>query len=367
MDLPPLKKPKVFKLAKMPRFLPGEVPDNEMIRDLKTFNQHRHRCFFCESVVDNKPPPMNPNKYIRVSRIRADAARLEQINVENKALVRKINIINRMGGKLDTFNPLAYAQCSRWGAHVTNMHYIATENKKIYKRLSSVESNYPNSDLEKEWQNNLNKLKHMARYTLQMFITKTLDQTINAMPSISNLQLFGIKPKKKKRPHCFIDFRIKDGIPMGRIIIELYNDVCPRTCENFISICNGNKGLHYKCCKVYNVVKGQYFETGDVTLNNGRGGCSIYGFRFPEETHLLSHTKPGVVSMVPVERTFNDSRFSITFEAQDHLDRKRVVFGKVVQGMKTIYHIQDLGRKVGAPIVPIIIAACGNIKRKRRK
>lgn len=33
--------------------------------------------------------------------------------------------------------------------------------------------------------------------------------------------------------------------------------------------------------------------TGDITCGTGRGGCSIYGERFPEETHILKHTKAG--------------------------------------------------------------------------
>lgn len=43
----------------------------------------------------------------------------------------------------------------------------------------------------------------------------------------------------------------------------------------------------------------------------------------------------------------------------ERLDGKRVVFGKIVKGNCTILKIQDLGKKVGRPQVPIIISDCG--------
>ncbi|XP_022913187.2 uncharacterized protein [Onthophagus taurus] len=357
---------KIFRPHEKIRFLPNSVTNWVSKPDLLMYNRMRYNCFYIDAVVDNKPPLMNPNKYIKVSRLRGDVDRLQQIDEQNKALIKRINWVNRNGGKVDSYNPLAYASCSKWDAYLTKMSYMTKQNLFIYKRLQNVESKYPKSVLDEEWKYNLNKLKHMAKYTLQMFLTKSVDQTVNEMPSISNLEQVD-QDSKRKRPRCYFDFKIKDGISMGRIIIELYNDVCPKTCENFLSICKGNKGLHYKSCKVYNVVKGQYLEMGDITLNNGRGGCSIYGDRFLEEEHRLKHSKPGVVSMVPIDTMYNNSKFSITFEAQERLDSKRVAFGRVIKGMKTIYHIQDLRKKVGSPIVPIFIEKCGQIKKRNIK
>ena len=40
------------------------------------------------------------------------------------------------------------------------------------------------------------------------------------------------------RFRCFFDVEV-DEVPLGRIIFELFNDACPKTCENFRALCTG--------------------------------------------------------------------------------------------------------------------------------
>lgn len=55
------------------------------------------------------------------------------------------------------------------------------------------------------------------------------------------------------RQRCFLDVGI-GGELEGRIVVELYNDVVPKTTDNFRALCIGEKGigpntgvpLHYK-------------------------------------------------------------------------------------------------------------------------
>lgn len=44
-----------------------------------------------------------------------------------------------------------------------------------------------------------------------------------------------------QRDFVFMDVSI-EGDPIGRLVFELYKDLCPHTCANFVSLCTGEKG-----------------------------------------------------------------------------------------------------------------------------
>ena len=44
------------------------------------------------------------------------------------------------------------------------------------------------------------------------------------------------------RPRVFLDLQ-RNGEDIGRIEIELFSDVVPRTAENFRALCTGEKGV----------------------------------------------------------------------------------------------------------------------------
>jgi hypothetical protein len=61
------------------------------------------------------------------------------------------------------------------------------------------------------------------------------------------------REREMGRPRCYLDISI-GGELEGRIVVELFNDVVPKTAENFRALCTGEKGigpntgvpLHYK-------------------------------------------------------------------------------------------------------------------------
>ena len=99
---------------------------------------------------------------------------------------------------------------------------------------------------------------------------------------------------KKRRSKVYLELAA-DGEDLGRVEIELFDDVVPRTTENFRQLCTGEPGFGYKGSKVHRVIPGFMLQGGDFEHGDGSGGASIYGPQFDDENFLLKHETGGLV------------------------------------------------------------------------
>ena len=98
-------------------------------------------------------------------------------------------------------------------------------------------------------------------------------------------------------PVVFFDVSIA-GTSAGRIKMELFADVCPRTAENFRQFCTGeyrknSLPVGYKASSFHRVIKSFMLQGGDFINSDGTGRVSIYGDHFNDENFSLRHNGPG--------------------------------------------------------------------------
>uniref|UniRef100_A0AAY5K722 E3 SUMO-protein ligase RanBP2 n=1 Tax=Esox lucius TaxID=8010 RepID=A0AAY5K722_ESOLU len=152
-----------------------------------------------------------------------------------------------------------------------------------------------------------------------------------------------------------------DDVPLGRVTIELFSHIVPKTAENFRVLCTGQKGFGLHNSVFHRIVPDFMCQGGDITKQDGTGGRSIYGDKFEDENFDVRHTGPGLLSMANRGRDTNNSQFFITLKKAEHLDFKHVAFGFVREGMDVVREMGELGTKTGKPSKKIVITECGQL------
>ncbi|XP_013421904.1 peptidyl-prolyl cis-trans isomerase-like 6 [Lingula anatina] len=173
----------------------------------------------------------------------------------------------------------------------------------------------------------------------------------------------------RNRKYVYMDITI-DEEPAGRLLIELFTDIVPKTCENFRALCTGEKGtsekseqkLHYESILFHRIVRNGWIQGGDIWKPcSGDGGESIYGDVFEDENFAVSHSKRGMVGMANKGRHTNGSQFYITLQPAKWMDTKYVAFGQVIEGTETLKKMEAEETMNERPMKEIKIAHCNEV------
>ncbi|XP_016351742.1 peptidyl-prolyl cis-trans isomerase-like 6 [Sinocyclocheilus anshuiensis] len=168
--------------------------------------------------------------------------------------------------------------------------------------------------------------------------------------------------------HTFVYMDIESGgEAFGRLLFELFSDVCPKTCKNFKTLCSGEAGLSksnlelsYKGSIFHRVLPNGWLQGRDISPERkGIGGESIYGPTFEDENFVVSHNKRGILGMVNQGAHSNSSQFYITLQPTSWMDHKYVAFGQLVEGTEVLKRLEAVPTYNERPKQNCKIAACG--------
>eukprot|EP00581_Thalassiosira_minuscula_P019750 CAMPEP_0183732788 /NCGR_PEP_ID=MMETSP0737-20130205/39370_1 /TAXON_ID=385413 /ORGANISM="Thalassiosira miniscula, Strain CCMP1093" /LENGTH=324 /DNA_ID=CAMNT_0025965891 /DNA_START=242 /DNA_END=1216 /DNA_ORIENTATION=- len=184
---------------------------------------------------------------------------------------------------------------------------------------------------------------------------------------------------------CYFQISIA-GAPPQTVVFQLHSDKCPKTCDNFIALCQSTATAKrpssstsatsssataqptYRGTEFHRILPGFMIQGGDFTNFDGTGGHAAPTTNngaqtFPDENFHTSHDKEGILSMANRGKHTNGSQFFITLGKTLHLDGKHVAFGHVVRGMEVVREASQVETEGnnGRPTMlqRVVIVDCG--------
>ena len=222
---------------------------------------------------------------------------------------------------------------------------------------------------------------------------KTMGKTSSS--SSSGMKKYHTNPEN---PRVWMEISIQRNGGLGRrtqlkVEYEVFEDLVPGTAENFVKLATGegrrsavsDVWLHYEGTRISTGVPSMFIEGGNVHTKYALGakdpiaraaegaevGESIHGGVFDDESFVLRHSIPGLLSMsnapgspIPSRKSRknnNGSVFMVTLAPLPALDRRQVVFGRVVSGFRDLEALASYGSESGEmdPDYSIVITGSG--------
>jgi len=167
-------------------------------------------------------------------------------------------------------------------------------------------------------------------------------------PQFSREGVDAITFAEGEKPH------VKLETSLGTIVLELWPDVAPLHCKNFVYLTQNG---FYDSLKIHRVISGFVLQ-GGCPLGNGSGGP---GYTIEAEFSDNKHVK-GTLSMARSQDPNSaGSQFFICLGPVPNLDGKYSVFGQAVEGMDVVDKFNHVKTKPNAygenstPVEPLYV------------
>ncbi|KAJ8923006.1 hypothetical protein NQ315_001554 [Exocentrus adspersus] len=143
-----------------------------------------------------------------------------------------------------------------------------------------------------------------------------------------------------------------DNRVAGTLLFELYNDIVPLACENFLGRCKEGFG-GYAGTSIQRVVQNGWIQGGGLNLPEKQMRC---------ENYAVPHNRRGVLSTCNTRRHFNNStQFNVALAPTPWMDYNYVAFGQLIQGADVLKQIEQVDTYYQSPKIRIDIVRTGEL------
>ncbi|KAJ9459968.1 Peptidyl-prolyl cis-trans isomerase B [Diplonema papillatum] len=180
----------------------------------------------------------------------------------------------------------------------------------------------------------------------------------------------GPPPNEPIGAKVFLDV-YQDDERIGTIVLGLYTQRCPLTCENFHRLATGNtaSGVSFRNTDFFHVWKNVGIVAGDYVKNTGSAGRPVLPYFpgkrwFPDE--IAGKDLPffrgalcSVGSLWSKTDGQNDSLFMISNQGTMKHNHSFVIFGEVLSGIEVVDTVSKIRLRGGRPVRRIWIKQSG--------
>ncbi|XP_026480099.1 peptidyl-prolyl cis-trans isomerase cyp11-like [Ctenocephalides felis] len=259
----------------------------------------------------------------------------------NERLMKKLNHVYRSEASVAKFFKNASTAPTRMTNKKFKLADITEQNMALRKRIMErgPDPTIEPKNLKQWWKTTLTRMQAVSKYPLHFELEKEM------------------KINSNNFSRCYFDLGLDNGVNLGRLVFELYNEICPKTCQHFISICKGTheNGLCYEGTLLHRIVTGNCIHGGITTTTCIGTKKSLV---LDAENHIINHDRLGILSMDGRA----ESQYLITLRAMPEYDGRRVAFGRVVCGVRVLKGVEnDFGTRKGRPSQNVRVVQCGQL------
>uniref|UniRef100_A0A1A9WH85 PPIase cyclophilin-type domain-containing protein n=1 Tax=Glossina brevipalpis TaxID=37001 RepID=A0A1A9WH85_9MUSC len=310
------------------------------------YNLHRERVGKAKAIVDSEPPIIHAGNFVRFTKLKEDVETYFGQYKRNIRLLVSLNGILRTKGIVDTFRTVPPVVHTDFKAKIRKLNQLELDNIAFGARVMCMKG-----DLNTR---NLTHFKQKCKSGLPEFILPH-----ELLHKYENLKIpnDGSNLRRLFRPKIFLDIEVKGYRPLGIVVIQLYTEAAPQVVHELVRLCIKKDVDRFQFVRLFS---GLWVDI-DLSLDDK----TLINKNIEYDMRAVDHgIHPGVFHFSVEKETAHRNgvfSFSISFKRLRVLNGRRVGFGHVVRGSKTLNCIQDYSTKNGKPTKEVVITNCGVI------